>query len=143
MRNAIPTFSEVLKGSLEHVTQTRAFCPQCRRYQELAKRTTVSSVAPVLILNACLDRSPESRQLWAIPGWLPERIGILVEGGKVSCYEGENLQSMQRSRSPHIPTVYNLVGLVAEINSKEHQKSHLVSLVDGQSRIAQNFNHCS
>ena len=74
----------------------------------------------------------ESKQLWAIPGWLPEEIGIYVEGGKVMCFEGDNLRNLQRTRHQHTIMVYQLVGMVAEINSGEHEKPHLVSLVDSQ-----------
>ena len=84
------------------------------------------------MLNACLDKNLESKQLWAIPGWLPEQIGIIIEGGQVSCFEGENLRNLQRMRHNYAITVYELVGVVAEISSKENQKSHLVSLVNGR-----------
>lgn len=74
----------------------------------------------------------ESKHLWAVPGWLPEEIGIYVEGGKVMCFEGDNLRNLQRTRHQFTITVYQLVGMVAEINSGEHEKPHLVSLVDSQ-----------
>ena len=84
------------------------------------------------MLNACLDKSPDSRQLWGIPGWLPEQIGIILDGGKFSCLEGESLRNLRRTQHHSAITIYDLVGVVAEINSKENQKSHLVSLINGQ-----------
>lgn len=95
------------------------------------------------MLNACLDKNPDSRQLWSIPGWLPEQIGINIEGGKVSCFEGENLRNLQRTRHNYAITIYELVGVVAEINSKENQKSHLVSLVNGWCLYNASWTRCS
>ena len=84
----------------------------------------------VLMINTAL-KSQEAQRLWSLPGWLPEEIGIIVEGGKFFCFEGEDLR-LHLQRNMHVITVYELVGLVADINSGEHQKSHLVSLINGK-----------
>lgn len=84
----------------------------------------------VLMINTAL-KSPEAQRLWSLPGWLPEEIGIIVEGGKFFCFEGEDLR-LHLQRNMHVIIVYELVGLVADINSGEHQKSHLVSLINGE-----------
>ena len=84
----------------------------------------------VLMINAAL-KTQEAQRLWSLPGWLPEEIGIIVEGGKFFCFEGEDLR-LHIQRNMHVITVYELVGLVADINSGEQQKSHLVSLIDGE-----------
>ena len=55
---------------------------------------------------------------------------MTAEGGQLFCYEGEDLK-MHLQRGQHQTKVYELVGVVADINSGEHQKSHLVSLVNG------------
>ena len=83
------------------------------------------------MVNAAL-KTLESKQYWAVPGWLPERIGVIVENGKFFCFEGEDLR-LHLQRGMHVITVYDLVGIVADINGGEHQKSHLVSLIDGRS----------
>ena len=86
-----------------------------------------------MIFNAGLEKSPDGKQLWSIPGWLPEEIGISAEGGHVSCHEGEYLKVRNTAMAPFqqpLP-VYELVGMVADINSGEHQKPHLVSIVNG------------
>jgi PAB-dependent poly(A)-specific ribonuclease subunit 2 len=127
-----PTFSNILKLTLEKELQIRAWCDKCRRYRQLATRTTLHGIPPVLALNAGLEKNLESKQLWAVPGWLPEEIGIHVEGGKVTCFEGDSLRNLQRTRHQHSVTVYQLVGLVADINSGELEKPHLVSLIDSQ-----------
>jgi PAB-dependent poly(A)-specific ribonuclease subunit 2 len=83
------------------------------------------------MINAAVN-SLEAKELWAAPGWLPEEIGVIVEGGQFFCYEGEDLR-LHIQRGMHYITVYELVGLVADINSGENQTSHLVSLVNGMS----------
>ena len=84
----------------------------------------------VLMINTAL-KSQEAQRLWALPGWLPEEIGIMVEGGQFNCFEGEDLR-LHLQRNMDVIVVYELVGLVADINSGEHQKSHLVSLINGE-----------
>lgn len=118
--------------SFERELQIRAWCDKCRRYRQLSTRTTVHGVPPVLILNAGLEKSNECKQFWAIPGWLPQEIGMYVENGKVICFEGESLRNLQGTQHHYNITNYQLVGLVADINSGHNEKSHLVSLVDGE-----------
>ena len=82
------------------------------------------------MINAAV-KTLESKQYWAIPNWLPEQIGLIVESGKIFCFEGEDLR-LHIQRGLHEVTVYTLVGIVADINGGEHQKSHLVSLINGK-----------
>ncbi len=81
------------------------------------------------MINAAIN-TPDAKQLWATPGWLPEKIGVIVDGGQFFCFEGEDLQ-LHLQRNMHNITVYELVGMVADIDSGENQKSHLVSLING------------
>ena len=81
------------------------------------------------MINAAIN-TPDAKQSWATAGWLPEKIGIIVDGGQFFCFEGEDLQ-LHLQRNMHNITVYELVGMVADINSGENQKSHLVSLING------------
>jgi PAB-dependent poly(A)-specific ribonuclease subunit 2 len=81
------------------------------------------------MLNAAIS-SPEAKAFWATPGWLPEEIGVIIDQGQFFCYQGEDLK-LHVQRGIHKITVYSLVGLAAEIDSGQHQKSHLVSLVNG------------
>ncbi|KAH8684695.1 PAB-dependent poly(A)-specific ribonuclease subunit PAN2 [Tricladium varicosporioides] len=122
------SFSNVLKSSVEHETTSRGWCSRCQRYQSLATRKTIHSVPAVLMLNAAIN-SPEAKQLWATPGWLPEEIGIIVDQGNFFCYQGEDLK-LHIQRGIHPITVYSLIGLAANIESGQNQKSHLVSLVN-------------
>ncbi|KAI9840488.1 MAG: poly(A)-specific ribonuclease [Sclerophora amabilis] len=127
-RGTLPSFSQILKASVERENQARAWCDKCRRYQSLATRKTVQNVPDVLMINAAVN-SLEAKQFWATPGWLPEEIGIIVEGGQFFCYEGEDLK-LHLQRGIHYIKVYEIIGVVADIISGEHQASHLVSLVN-------------
>ncbi|KAI9743044.1 MAG: poly(A)-specific ribonuclease [Claussenomyces sp. TS43310] len=122
------SFSQILKSSVERDSTSRGWCSRCQRYQSLATRKTVHGIPAVLILNAAIS-SPEAKILWSSPGWLPDEIGIIVDRGQFFCYEGEDLK-LHLQRGIHSITVYSLVGLVADVDSGQHQKSHLVSLVN-------------
>jgi PAB-dependent poly(A)-specific ribonuclease subunit 2 len=80
------------------------------------------------MLNAAVN-SPEAKQFWATPGWLPEEIGIIIDQGQFFCYQGEDLK-LHIQRGIHPITVYSLIGVAAEVGN-ELQKHHLVSLVNG------------
>ncbi|KAL1979457.1 hypothetical protein VTN96DRAFT_5731 [Rasamsonia emersonii] len=127
-RNPAFKFSSILKSSIERETQNRGWCNHCRRYQQVAIRKTIHHMPPVVMLNAALN-NPHYRQLWATPGWLPEEVGIVVDNGQVQCFEGEDLRTRVQNGTPGL-TVYELVGLVAEIDITEHHKPHLVSFIN-------------
>ena len=123
-----PTFSQILKASVERHETTRGWCNRCKRYQQLSTRKTIQAVPPVIMVNASLQNS-ESRHMWASPNWLPQEIGIILDQGQFYCYEGNDLRLHKERRVFHI-LEYELVGLVADINSGENQKPHLVSMID-------------
>lgn len=125
------SFSQILKSSIERETTSRGWCSRCQRYQSLATRKTIHSIPPVLVLNAQVV-TPEAKTLWGTPGWLPDEIGIMIDqNGVILCYEGDDLK-LQLQRGLHKITTYSLIGLAADIESGQHQKSHLVSLVNGK-----------
>lgn len=122
-------FSNILRASIERETQNRGWCNYCRRYQQVAIRKTVHRMPLVMMINAVLS-NPICRRLWAIPGWLPEQVGIVVDNaGQVLCYEGEDLRVRMQNKMPGL-TVYDLVGIVSELDIPEHQKPHLVSFIN-------------
>ena len=82
------------------------------------------------MLNAAIT-TPDAKQLWSTPNWLPEEIGVIVDQGQFFCYQGDDLK-LHLQRGVHNMVVYSLVGLAADIDSGQHQKSHLVSLVNGK-----------
>src|SRR5437870_1971294 len=122
------SFSQVLKSSVERETTIRGYCTRCTRYQTLATRKTIHGIPAVLMLNAAIV-SPEAKNLWNTPGWLPSEIGVIVQQGQFFCYEGEDLK-LHLQRGIHNITVYSLIGFAADVDSGQHQKSHLVSLVN-------------
>lgn len=81
------------------------------------------------MLNAAIN-SPEAKQFWTIPGWLPEEIGIIIDQGQIYCYQGDDLK-LHIQRGIHSITVYSLIGVAASI-ATGLLKSHLVSLVNGK-----------
>jgi PAB-dependent poly(A)-specific ribonuclease subunit 2 len=124
-----PTFSQILKASVERQDQTRGWCNKCNRYQQMVQRKTIQSLPRVLVLNAAIQ-SHEAKLLWSIPNWLPQEIGVIVDHqGQFYCYEGQDLK-LHLQRGKHDITVYELVGVVADINSGEHQKPHLVATIN-------------
>lgn len=125
--NIVP-FSQVLKASVEHSGQQRGWCSNCQGYKILNSRLEVTGVPSVLTLNAA-TQSPEAKQAWSTPGFLPKEFGVIVTQGQFYCYEGQDLQTHLRRRVYNV-VVYELVGVVADVVSGQTQKSHLVSTID-------------
>lgn len=113
-------------------SEKKGFCNRCKKYAPISSRPEIKSVPPVLILNTCVESNAESRRLLATPEWLPTEMAIIPHGRSFLCLEGEGLQELRRTRPDLENQVYELVGLVADINSGEKQKSHLVSLINGR-----------
>lgn len=128
-----PSFSQILKASVERHDQTRGWCDRCKRYQQLSTRKTIQSIPKVMMINAAIH-SPDQKQLWSTPGWLPQEIGVIINNGQFYCYQGDDLKH-HLQRGVYEIVVYELVGVVADINSGENQKSHLVSLINGTFRF--------
>ncbi|KAI3321081.1 PAB-dependent poly(A)-specific ribonuclease subunit PAN2 [Xylariaceae sp. AK1471] len=122
------TFSQVLKMSVERETTNKGWCNSCHRYQTLATRKTIHKVPSVLMLTTAINNA-DHRHLWAIPGWLPEEIGIIVDNGNFFCYEGEDLK-LHLQRGIHNITVYSLTGLAVSIEGGQQQQSHLVAMAN-------------
>jgi PAB-dependent poly(A)-specific ribonuclease subunit 2 len=123
-----PTFSQILKSSVEQQNQTRGWCNKCNRYQQMVQRKTIQSVPGVLMLNAAIQ-SHEAKLLWSTPNWLPQEIGIIVDQGQFYCFEGADLK-LHQQRGVFNIMVYELIGIVADITSGEHQKPHLVAAIN-------------
>lgn len=128
------TFSQVLKSSVEQDSSTKGWCEMCQRYQTLLNRKTIGSIPSILTLNASGPQNlnyPEFRRLWGTPGWLPEEIGIIVDGaGQFFCYEGEDLK-LHLQRGIHDVKVYSLVGMAVNVdNGGQPQKPHIVAMVN-------------
>lgn len=133
-----PSFSQVLKASIERQSQRRGWCDRCKRFQQLGTRNSVRRVPEVMMINTAIH-SMDQKQLWSIPGWLPREIGIINTDGQFYCYEGQDLKAHLK-RGVYDITVYDLIGLVADINSGENQKSHLVAMIDVMHSCKQSTN---
>jgi PAB-dependent poly(A)-specific ribonuclease subunit 2 len=94
----------------------------------MSTRRQVQTIPAVLMINTTIQNG-DARHLWSTPNWLPQEIGVIVSQGQFFCYEGNDLR-FQIERRVHNVQVYELVGLVADINSGENQKPHLVSIIN-------------
>jgi PAB-dependent poly(A)-specific ribonuclease subunit 2 len=128
-----PLFSQILKASVERQEITRGWCSKCRRYQQMSTRRQMQSVPAVLTINTMIH-APEARQIWATPHWLPQEIGVIPQNGQFFCFEGQDLQ-LHIQRRAHNIQVYELIGVVADVNSGEHQRPHLVSMINGKRSV--------
>jgi PAB-dependent poly(A)-specific ribonuclease subunit 2 len=124
------TFSQILKASVERQDQMRGYCPSCRRYQQLHTTRKIQRMPAVLMINSSIH-STEAKQTWAIPNWLPQEIGIIVDQGQFFCYQDQDLK-LHVQRGVYNIQIYELVGVVCDIATGENQKSHLVSLINGE-----------
>lgn len=121
-------FSQVLKASIERHSQHRGWCLRCNGYKNMVSHRAVHNLPAVLMLNAAVATN-ESRQLWSTPDFLPKEIGVIVNNGRFFCYEGEDLR-LHLQRAHFNITVYQLVGVVADVLPSENEKSHLVATID-------------
>ncbi|KAK3678608.1 poly(A)-specific ribonuclease [Recurvomyces mirabilis] len=121
-------FTRLLQDSVHRYDQQRGYCNRCQGYKAITSRRVVHAMPAVLMINAAIH-TPEARQLWATPGFLPQEVGIINANSQFYCYEGPDLQHHLQRRN-HPITVYELVGFVADVAAGEAQKPHLVSIVD-------------
>lgn len=127
-RTTSPPFTRILQDSLHRQEQQRGWCMRCQGYKAITSRRAIYGTPEVWMINAAIQ-TPEARQLWATRNFLPREVGTINANGQVYCYDGQDLQ-WHLSKRPHAITIYELVGLVAEVAAGETQKSHLVSLVN-------------
>lgn len=127
IHNALFMFSSILKATIERESKNRGWCNKCRRYQQLAIGKIISRLPVVLMLNAALT-NPAMRFLWEKPGWLPQKVGIMIQNRRVYCFEGKDLERQLQQNATI--AVYELVGFVAGVDTNERHQPHLVSMVN-------------
>ncbi|KAK4636083.1 PAN2-PAN3 deadenylation complex catalytic subunit PAN2 [Fulvia fulva] len=127
-RNARRYFSQVLKSSIERSHQHRGWCLRCNGYKAMLSHRAIHCLPATLMLNACAS-TPEARHTWSTPGFLPKEIGVIVNNGRFYPYEGQDLQ-VHLQRGHYNMTVYQLVGVVADVKTGDQEKSHLVASID-------------
>jgi PAB-dependent poly(A)-specific ribonuclease subunit 2 len=127
----IQSFSLLVKQSIQLDTSQRGWCDKCRRYQQQAMRKTVKRLPKILMFNATTNEKSQSciREHWSSPGWLPGEMGVSINNGQLSVYQGKDL-SVVKETSENL-VVYDLVGFVAEIRVEEERNTHLISFVNG------------
>ncbi|KAK0249232.1 poly(A)-specific ribonuclease [Friedmanniomyces endolithicus] len=127
-RSVRHSFTRLLQDSVHRYDQQRGYCNRCQGYKPITSRRVVHTMPAALTINTAIH-TPEARQLWATPGFLPQEIGIINANSQFYCYEGQDLQ-LHLQRRTHTIIVYQLVGFVADVAAGEAQKSHLVAVVD-------------
>ncbi|KAK5113219.1 hypothetical protein LTR62_003555 [Meristemomyces frigidus] len=121
-------FTRLLQDSVHRYDQQRGYCNRCQGYKAITSRRVVHAMPAVLMINSAIH-TPEARQLWATPGFLPREVGIINANSQFYCYEGQDLQ-LHLQRRTHAITVYELVGMVADVAAGEAQKPHMVAIID-------------
>lgn len=127
-RNVRQYFSQILKSSIERHNQHRGWCLRCNGYKGMVSHRAIHSLPAVLMLNAAVN-TPDARQTWATPGFLPREIGVIVNNGRFFCYEGQDLQ-LHLQRGQFNISVYELVGIVSDVSTGDNEKPHMVATVD-------------
>ncbi|KAI5296428.1 poly(A)-specific ribonuclease [Ascosphaera acerosa] len=128
-RNPNCRFGNILRTTLQNEQQSRGWCQNCRRYQQMSMRKNMHRLPMVLTVNAGLMKH-NARGMWAVTGFLPDQLGLTIENGRVHVFEGEELKARRRMNTPTSLIEYELVGIVAEVNVSEHTKPHLVSFIN-------------
>lgn len=121
-------FSQILKASIEKQNQHRGWCLRCNGYKAMTSNRAIHALPAVFMLNAAVH-TPDAKQLWDTPGFLPREIGVIVNNGRFFCYEGQDLQ-LHLQRGQYNITVYQLVGVVSDVKTEDSEKSHLVASID-------------
>ena len=124
------SFSQILKSSFERQEPNKAYCSSCRRYQPLHITRQIQRMPTVLMINANAV-TPDARQIWSTPNWLPQEIGVIVDQGQFYCYQDQDLK-LHVQRGVFNVQIYELIGVVSEISSGENQKPHLVSVINSK-----------
>ncbi|KAI9733955.1 MAG: poly(A)-specific ribonuclease [Cirrosporium novae-zelandiae] len=127
-RRITPSFAQILKSTLQQEIQSRAFCENCKTYRIMTRQRMVQAIPSVLMLNAHVTK-PTEKALWARPNWLPQQIGVILTSGQVYVVEGEDIERSFEESIQNME-IYDLVGVVVDVNGGDHQRPHLVSLVD-------------
>ncbi|KXT04451.1 hypothetical protein AC578_3579 [Pseudocercospora eumusae] len=121
-------FSQVLKASIERQNSHRGWCLRCNGYKAMTSHRAIHALPAVLMLNAAVT-TPDAKQLWDTPGFLPREIGVIVNNGRFFCYEGQDLQ-LHLQRGQYSITVYQLVGVINDVKPEETENPHLVASID-------------
>lgn len=79
----------------------------------------------MLNINTNVSDDAEWRY-WGTPGWLPPRLGVSTHNGKLSIFQGKDLEKKRSEEK--VNTEYELCGIVVEIKT-EKEDPHLVAIV--------------
>ncbi|KAL9110440.1 MAG: hypothetical protein Q9227_004984 [Pyrenula ochraceoflavens] len=122
-------FSSLLKASIEKQSAARGWCERCHRYQpQTFIRRNFQHIPQALMINASAP-NPKTRHIWASRKFLPKEIGILILGDSMHIVDGFELEAKRRQKSQDF-VIYELVGYVAEVKIADHDRPHLISVIN-------------
>jgi PAB-dependent poly(A)-specific ribonuclease subunit 2 len=88
-------------------------------------RKTVQTFPSILNINTQVQDDHEWRY-WGTQGWLPARIGMATHNGRLSVFQGKDLD--KKRAEERVNTEYELCGMVLEIKT-DKEDPHLVAIV--------------
>jgi PAB-dependent poly(A)-specific ribonuclease subunit 2 len=122
----IPSFGAILKSSVHRDgEQQTMFCNSCRARTIATVRKTVQNFSSVLNINTNVTEDGEWRY-WGTQGWLPSRLGMSTHNGRLSIFQGKDLD--KKRQEERVNSEYELCGMVLEIKT-EKEDPHLVAIV--------------
>ena len=120
------SFGSILKSSIHLDGDGQGiYCNTCRTRTPTTIRRTVQNFPSVLNINANVNDDHEWHY-WGIQGWLPPRLGMSTHNGRLSIFQGKELD--KKKAEERINTEYELCGMVLEIKT-DKEDPHLVAIV--------------
>jgi PAB-dependent poly(A)-specific ribonuclease subunit 2 len=118
------TFVDVLKGSINKVTTSKAWCGLCNSYTPSKQTKSLASPPNFMCINANINTDSE-RALWSETDWLPLSFAIILGENK---FEILNADADFSQYSDKVE-IYDLRATIAEVKSES--KGHLVGHLNG------------
>lgn len=112
-------FLDSLQRSIEKWTQTRGYCDNCKKYQNMGTLKVIRKLPHILNITIPLSESesPEVRKAWAASSWPAKEFVASTVRGRLSVRKNGDGDK------------YKLLGCVVEISSPGKPDNHLVCIV--------------
>lgn len=129
----LPTFSQMVRQSVQLETTQKGWCDKCRRYQTQHTRKSITKLPDVLTFNVTTqDKNlTHAKDYWSTPEWLPHEIGLTLNNKLLHVWQGEDLKRVEkRSNDQADLKIYELIGFVAEVREEEERRKHMISFIN-------------
>jgi PAB-dependent poly(A)-specific ribonuclease subunit 2 len=111
------SFIENMINSLERISQTRAWCEKCKKYQMVTAIKSIRTLPKLLNIKIPVNDRKNDRKIWSRKDWPVTEFRVDVNNDKILLEERGS-------------TKYQLLGMVIEVtNSSGSADSHLVTIV--------------